>query len=104
MVLLSLVVLGETLSQAKERIDGSNFQPALRWHFPPLAQALLDAGWCIGQITEFLKDLDSSTLLYLSTFDMHVLEKDHKRCDAKVGCRANQVNYETYITKHAADC
>ena len=103
-VLFSLVILGETLSQAKGQIDGSWIDAASCWHFPPLIQALKSAGWCIGQISDLLKNCDSSTLLYLSTFEKSILGKDHGRCDAKTGCRAYQINYDTYATKHAAGC
>ena len=103
-VILSLIICGETLNKARDWIGNTRIKPALRWHFPPLSLALLDAGWCTGQIPELLKERDSSTLLYLSRLDMHIPKKDHRRCNAKLGCRANHINYATYDTKHAADC
>ena len=103
-VILSLIILGETLNKASGWIGNTAIEPALRWHFPPLSLALLDAGWCIDQIPDLFKECDSSTLFYLSRLNMHVLKKDHKRCNARLGCRANDINNATYATKHAAHC
>ena len=103
-VILSLIILGETLNKASGWIGNTAIEPALRWHFPPIRLALLDAVWCISQIPDLFKECDTSTLFYLSRLNMHVLKKDHKRCNARLGCRANHINNATYATKHAADC
>lgn len=50
-VLLSLVILGETLCHARDQIVRYNVGPALHWNYPPLGTALLqNAGWCIAEI------------------------------------------------------
>lgn len=50
-VLLSLLVLGETLGQARKEIVQYSVGPAMQWKFSSLGTALLvDAGWCIGEI------------------------------------------------------
>lgn len=50
-VLLSLVILGETLYYARNQIIPYSVGPALHWEYPPLGSALLrKAGWCIAEI------------------------------------------------------
>ena len=50
-VLLSLVILGETLCYARNQIVPYSVGPALHWTYPPLGLALLrEAGWCIAEI------------------------------------------------------
>lgn len=50
-VLLSLVILGETLCFARDQIIPYSVGPALHWEYPPLGLALLSkAGWCIAEI------------------------------------------------------
>lgn len=51
-VLLSLVMLGDTLCYARDQIIPYSVRPALHWEYPPLESALLsEAGWCIAEIT-----------------------------------------------------
>ena len=101
-VLLSIAILGETLAHASCVLSGTN--SVRNWPFPPLARALLGAGWCTGDITTMSNECDSSTLLYLSTLDQHTLRKNHERCNAKKGCQAAVVDWNTYQTKHVEFC
>lgn len=51
-VLLSLVVLGETLSFARKQIVRYNDGPTLRWEHPAFGITLLqEAGWCNAEIS-----------------------------------------------------
>ena len=50
-VLLSLVILGETLCYARNQVVPYSVGPTLHWKYPPLGSALLqNAGWCIAEI------------------------------------------------------
>ena len=101
-VLLSIAILGEVLTNANRVL--TNTSSVTRWPFPPLAWALLAAGWCVGDITTMNEECDSSTLLYLSTLGRHELGKSHERCSAQSGCQAFVVDWETYRTKHIIGC
>ena len=104
LILLSIAILGEVLSYAKRKVYSTTTTLALHWPFPGLVHALLDAGWCVGDITNMTRDCDSSTLLYLSTLDQHEFGKDHKRCNPQEGCQAYQVDWHSYVTKHLEGC
>ncbi|KAL8670078.1 MAG: hypothetical protein Q9168_005363 [Polycauliona sp. 1 TL-2023] len=101
-ILLSIAVLGETLGCA----EANFFAPIkrLRWQLPGLTQSLVDAGWCIGDIINITRDCDSSTILYLSNLDRNVSTGDHTRCTSHSGCRAYQIDWNTYTTKHVEGC
>ena len=50
-VLLSVVILGETLCYARNQIIRYSVGPELQWRYPPFGLALLrDSGWCIAEI------------------------------------------------------
>ncbi|KAL9621538.1 MAG: hypothetical protein Q9160_004068 [Pyrenula sp. 1 TL-2023] len=105
-VLLSLAVLGDTLSCGKRNIrkyDRSELESP-RWSFPLLEQALLEVGWCPGDIATKLKNRSPSYLLYLSTIDRRVLEQQHTECTPYTSCRANQVDFKMYKTRHSLTC
>ena len=101
-VLLSIAVLGEALALAFHVMPLSS--SVRHWLFPPLTQALLAAGWCIGDVTTMNRECDSSTLLYLSTLDQHALGKSHERCSIQKGCQASIVDWDSYRTKHIEGC
>ena len=101
-VLLSIAILGEALALAFKVTPLSS--PVRRWLFPPLTQALLAAGWCIGDVTAMNRECNSSTLLYLSTLDQHALGKSHERCSVEKGCQASVVDWASYRTKHIEGC
>ena len=50
-VLLSLVILGETLCYARKQIVRYSVGPAVHWEYPPLGIVLLKkSGWCVAEI------------------------------------------------------
>ncbi|KAI5849911.1 hypothetical protein BZA05DRAFT_430663 [Tricharina praecox] len=60
----------------------------------PLQARMLQGGWCISATT-MLHDLLDTTSLYIASH--------HSSC-TKVQCYANQVDEDTYETKHTEDC
>ncbi|KIV83932.1 hypothetical protein PV11_05914 [Exophiala sideris] len=107
-VLLSLAVLGEALQETYQVIDHpvgpQTRDKALLWQFPLLDQALIEAGWCQGEVTTELRRFNMTYLLYLSMIDRHGLDQDHSTCEANRRCRANQVDFARYRTKHVPTC
>jgi hypothetical protein len=59
------------------------------------------AGWCAGQIQmlETETSLNCSTVYLLGSMEMASKGKTHSLC-TKARCRAYDVDYETYVTKH----
>jgi hypothetical protein len=104
-VLLSISILGETISNAYGQMmrREESFSTTI-WVFPPLKDPLLRADWCIREIEQLLQTTNSLRLLYLSTIDRHVLQKDHSKCDQFKSCQAYQVVHHKYKTKHASHC
>ncbi|KAI5837087.1 hypothetical protein DFP73DRAFT_569377 [Morchella snyderi] len=102
-VLLSLVILEETLDitrgTASYGVDGLHY-PSARAFPLYLDRLLRDAGWCVAEI-ESLKTESAhvTSLYYCSTFNRHVLRKDHSRCTEQ-RCVSNQMEEATYVTKH----
>lgn len=102
-VLLSLVILEETLDITRRTAcysDGGLQYPPGR-AFPPYLERLLhDAGWCVAEIESLTTESPHiTTLYYCSTFNRHILGKNHSRCTAK-RCVSNQMEEATYVTKH----
>jgi hypothetical protein len=106
-VLLSIVILAEYLGSALEKMfDWKRLtkRPELIWEFPHLETALLNAGWCAGEISRFREDCNSTCRYYLSTIDRHALQKNHERCNSHRGCLAHQIEYSTYKPRHTTNC
>lgn len=106
-VLFSIVILAEYLGSALEKMfDWKRItnRPELTWDFPLLDRALLNAGWCAGEISRFQEDCNSTCRYYLSTIDRHFLQKNHGRCNSHKGCLAHQMDYNTYKPRHTPNC
>jgi hypothetical protein len=102
-VLLSISVLGETLDAARDTVfftGREEFYGVLTWELPDFGKRLLlEAGWCTGEIKALCRDFtDVSSLYYFSTWDRSTLGKNHDSCGQR--CFANQVNENTYKTRH----
>jgi len=103
-VLLSIAILGETLDVARDTVFFSGreeFYGVLAWELPYFGKRLLQqAGWCTGEISALRHDFpDVSSLYYVSTWDRSELSKDHSSYSDR--CLANQVDENTYKTRHA---
>lgn len=106
-VLFSIITLVDYLRRARIEINIYSFEanlPSLRWDFPPLEHALLEAGWCEGEIAKLNRQADCSTRFYLAQIDRWVQRRDHSRCSARAGCQAHQIDEPTYRTRHRPDC
>ncbi|KAL3470429.1 hypothetical protein BJX99DRAFT_239542 [Aspergillus californicus] len=106
-VLFSIITLVDYLRRARIDINIYTYElslPALNWDFPPLDQALLAAGWCPGEISKLNTQTDCSTRFYLANIDRWAPGKDHRRCTARAGCQAHQIDESTYRTRHRPDC
>lgn len=106
-VLFSIITLVDYLRRARIDINMYSFEanlPSLRWDFPPLDQALLEAGWCEGEIAKLNRQADCSTRFCLAQIDRWAQGRDHSRCSARAGCQAHQIDEPTYRTRHRPDC
>jgi hypothetical protein len=102
-VLQSLFILGDILHNTERKIYPNKIAP-FRWSATIFKQTLLEAGWCVAETSLLSETCGPSALLYLSTFDRFVLGRRHRFCDEFHGCRANEMDFETYETKHTLDC
>lgn len=106
-VLFSIITLVDYLRRARIDINKYSFEanlPSLRWDFPPLDHALLEAGWCEGEIAKLNRQADFSTRFYLAQIDRWAQGRDHNRCSARDGCQVHQIDEPTYRTRHRPDC
>jgi len=109
-ILLSLVILGETLMFTLSQIAGGSMandilKPGYLWTYPRYGrERLLQAGWCIGELPALLLKCPPTILLYLSSIHRDRLDKDHSQCSSVNGCLVNQLDLKTYKTAHALDC
>lgn len=110
LILLSIVVLGETFMFLISQMIGSALSyemlgPSCRWTYPNCGRELLiRAGWCEGELPMLLAKCPPTILLYLSTLNRKRSDKDHSRCGSEVGCVVNQLNLNTYQASHYRDC
>lgn len=106
LVHLSIFVLAEFLCDVRRRIVKDSPSPDLQWDFPFLDKILLGAGWCPAEIPMLRRDCNITCRYYLGTIDRWVLGRDHRGCtaDSADGCRAFQIQFSTYKTKHRPDC
>ena len=106
LILLSIILLCETLDSAMREIyqhlRDTPHLSCFRSIFPStLILRLEAAGWCPGQIQmlEAETGLNCSTTYLLGSMEMALKGKGHSLC-TKARCRAYDVDYETYVTKH----
>ncbi|GFF32135.1 hypothetical protein IFM46972_03445 [Aspergillus udagawae] len=102
-LMLSIVVLGETLTNAASVIyEGFN---TYKWPLCPMVSFLMElVGWCPFQISQLSTRCTNSHLYYLSFFNQQQFSNNHRRC-CKDFCLAYQINEEIYETRHVtADC
>jgi hypothetical protein len=110
LVLLSIVILGETLMFTLSQIinvamSNEILRPGYRWTYPKTGRdRLIQAGWCEGELLALLPRCPPTVLLYLSFLERKRSDKDHSRCSAKEGCLVNQLDLKTYKTSHAFNC
>lgn len=107
-ILLSLAVLGDSLTYALSQFPQN--ETVLKaglytWKCSPSLQtALLDSGWCKGELNDLYGRCRRPTvLLYLSTLDRRYLAKNHSQCTEDI-CYANQLNENAYEQGHTQDC
>lgn len=106
LVLLSIMMLYEALHAAAtliyQHFPGDPF-PGHLSNFPPLLKELLEiAGWCAFEIEalEQFPDIRCTSAYFLSMIDRRGLQKDHSSCSLAGKCRAYDVDYDAYVTKH----
>ncbi|KAF7507932.1 hypothetical protein GJ744_009966 [Endocarpon pusillum] len=116
---LSLMVLGETLTNAKSKIvekvgfniRGWHGDATEGWGNPAclLSKMEGDAGWCprtLHILKGQLKSLATSMLSAYKSHDSAILRRQsHVNCDAMEPCQAKSVNADgIYVTKHHPRC
>jgi hypothetical protein len=100
---LSVVILGEYLAGALKSCYGErcikNWGPSL------LAEhKMLNAGWCPSEISIFNdQGLNITSMYYFGFLDRHYLGRDHSACTS-LRCFTEQLNWDTYRTKHEHGC
>lgn len=98
-VLLSIIIVAEQLDRARQAVFYLPQIQNFKWDLSEFGKSLLtNAGWCLGEIYMLNIDL-VSVLFYISSFDRHILKKDHSACSS-VLCVANQIDESIYQTKH----
>ncbi|KAI0600933.1 hypothetical protein F4775DRAFT_607992 [Biscogniauxia sp. FL1348] len=104
-ILLSLSLLGDYLTFARGQVKQYSITaPSLHWESAFLDEVMLEAGWCIGELTTFRDECSLSSRYYLSTMNRKALAKNHEKCRSGVSCQANQMDRRTYKTRHAPGC
>lgn len=101
-LLLSLATLGEYMYSVREMVVKYDEvqRSVISWHLPFLDAALLESGWCKGEVVVLRRECNTTCLHFLSQIDRRYTSKDHSRCNPHDGCRALQVNEKTYRTLH----
>lgn len=105
-ILLSIVILGETLQcilrQQVIQLGHTNYSQ-WNWRFAPLDVALERSGWCRKDVGGLVGTIIQSVRLHLSTIDRHVPGMQHTECQNFDCCQASQINDLTYRTQHGED-
>jgi hypothetical protein len=100
--LLSIVVLGESLSYGRYHCYGVEIPRPFIWtRCWVLDEWMLDAGWCryeIARIEDKYIHINMCSY-YLSLLDRTYIDKNHHSCTWEC-CLADHINEETYRTKH----
>jgi hypothetical protein len=103
-ILLSIVILGETLEFSKMNIfknfTGGPAVPMSYWgnrHF--LGRLLRDLGCCPNQIRMFESTVSAATMYYAYRADLLQDGRNHEKCNTD-GCVAYQIDPRTYKTLH----
>lgn len=105
LVLLSIVVLGETLEVYRATGKGPGQRPPLVWTLPRfLERNLMRKGWCPFEIKTLynkfpLYSYRCYTLCVLSSYNRLSLNYNHSACNS-ASCRAYHVDPDTYQTVH----
>lgn len=114
LVLLSVIILLETLGQAFRTTFVSFHESKIIQPIPPLysldrfsmdipsvlTARLKSAGWCAGEIESLEHEaLLCSSMYVLGSVDRSRLQRVHDKCTKEV-CKADQVDKTTYKTKH----
>ena len=67
-----------------------------------LVDRMLDAGWCPNVMSILRSTGQTQPLYYASTLGSPRIRKDHTLCSRYI-CAADQINSETYATKHRTE-
>lgn len=103
-VLLSTVILADTLQWAGSQITGFRFN--LDWGISPmLIGRIWRSGWCPSQTATLCKGQQLQNLYYASTLGSPSVRRDHqgKGCSETV-CQWEQIDEETYTSHHRPGC
>jgi hypothetical protein len=106
-ILLSIVLLGQHIDAAFQQLHESlcneprTSSGRKNWEFTRLGYNLLtEAGWCLGEISNFRQSTPNvACLYYISFFDRKSLGRDHSKCSTEQ-CIANNINDAQYVVRH----
>ena len=104
-ILLGISVLGETLDFAQARIYAGKCYPSKPWfQTSSQRQWLLEAGWCVSEITRFLQrpEMIVCPQLYRSRMDRRSFGKSHEGCTFRE-CVHAKIDVVTYRPSHARE-
>ena len=103
-LLLSIIAMAEYVNSARNMAIRDIRELHLRWTFPVVDRAMLNSGWCIGELQSLSEDCGPSIRYYLSTIDRSSLNRSHRKCSGSKVCQALQMDYSTYKTQHTRHC
>ncbi|GAW17388.1 hypothetical protein ANO14919_068450 [Xylariales sp. No.14919] len=103
-VLISLSLLGDYLTFARGGLRQYTTTISLHWESAFLDAAMMEAGWCVGELSTLRNECSLSNRYYLSTINRKALARNHEKCKNGIACQAHQLDYRTYETRHAPDC
>jgi hypothetical protein len=90
---------------AELRNKDPDIAQTLAWNYPKLGrQLLLDAGWCVGELSGMCARCPPSVLLFLSRIESRRKDMDHLNCSSSSGCLVNQLDVKTYVLSHVQEC
>ncbi|RWA06322.1 hypothetical protein EKO27_g8783 [Xylaria grammica] len=103
-ILISLSLLGDYLTFARGGLRQYTTTIPLHWESAFLDAAMMEAGWCVGELSTLRNECSLSNRYYLSTINRKVLARNHEKCKNGIACQAHQLDYRTYETRHAPNC
>lgn len=103
-VLLSTVILADTLQWAGFQITGFKFN--LDWGISPmLIDRMWRSGWCPSQTATLCKGQQLQNLYYASTLGSPSVPRDHQgRGCSETVCQWEQIDEKTYASQHRPGC
>ena len=101
-IALSIMVLADSLGMATFSIYETALSNASWGISQLLVERMLDAGWCPNVMSIMRSTAQTQPLYYASTLGSPRIRKDHTLCSQYI-CAADQIDPETYATKHRTE-